>query len=84
MEIYLTCIECIYTFCQKHQVVGPSGAYEISFDEILFWKYLEFVPIILCNYKELKMAKFFKFIASSFPNSQCVLVTTAEQKFKID
>ena len=68
---------------KKHQVVGPSGAYEISVYEILFWKYLGFVSIILCNYKELKGANIFIFTASSFPNVQCVLVTTAEGKFRI-
>ena len=66
---------------KKHQVVGPSGAYEISVYEILLWKYLEFVPVILCNYKELKGANIFIFTASSFPNAQCVLVPTVEDKF---
>ena len=49
----------------------------------MFWKYLEFVPVILRNYKKVKTEQLFIFTASSFLNAQCVLVTAAEDKFRI-
>ena len=39
---------------KQHQVVDYSDADEISVSKILFWKYLDNVPIILRNYKKTK------------------------------
>ena len=49
MERYIRYIECT----KEHQVVDRSAADEISVFKILFWKYLEYVTLILCNYKKL-------------------------------
>ena len=49
----------------------------------MFWKYLEFVPVILSNYKKRKRTQIFIFTASSFLNAQCVLVATEGDKFRI-
>ena len=47
MERYITYVECVQK--KKHQGVDDSAAYEISVLEILFWKYLEYVPLISHN-----------------------------------
>ena len=68
-----------YKISEKdHQVVDSWAAYEISVLEILFRKYLEYVPIILRNYKKLKRTKIVRFTITSFLIAQKVLVTTAE------
>ena len=36
---------------KEHQVVDRSGAEEILISETLLWKYLEYVHLILQNYK---------------------------------
>ena len=41
-------------FLQKHQVVEESAVAEISVLETLAWKYLEYVPLILGNYKKFE------------------------------
>ena len=51
---------------KKHQVVDHRDANEISVSEILSWKYLEYPPVILPNYKKLKRTKIVKFKISSF------------------
>ena len=43
---------------KEHQVPDRSAAYEISVLESLLWKYSEYVPLILHNYKKLKKANF--------------------------
>ena len=43
---------------KERQLVDFYVADEISALEILFCKYLEYVPLILHNYKKLKRAKF--------------------------
>ena len=57
---------------KQHQGVDWSAAYEISVLEILFWKYLEYVPLILSNYKSCHIYNF------SILSAQDVLVITAE------
>ena len=49
-----------------HQVVDRWAADETSVLEILFSEYLEYVLIILRNYKKLKRTKIFRFTISSF------------------
>ena len=63
---------------KEHQVVDCWDADEISVLEILFWKYLEYVALILRNYKKLSTTKSFKFTISSFLNAQFFLVTAAQ------
>ena len=63
---------------KEHQVVDCWDADEISVLEILFWKYLEYVALILRNYKKLSTTKSFKFTISSFLNAQLFLVTAAQ------
>ena len=46
------------TSVKKHQVVDFWVADEVSALQILFLKYLEYVPLILRNHKKLKMTKF--------------------------
>ena len=43
---------------KEHQVLDRSAAYEKSVLESLLWKYSEYVPLILHNYKKLKKANF--------------------------
>ena len=49
---------------KEHQVPDRSAAYEISVLESLLWKYSEYVPLILHNYKKLKKANFLWFTIS--------------------
>ena len=63
---------------KEHQVVDCWDADEISVLEILFWKYLEYVALILRNYKKLSTTKSFKLTISSFLNAQLFLVTAAQ------
>ena len=52
--IYITMNIYIYIYiipAKEHQVVDRSGAEEILISEILLWKYLEYVHLILQNYK---------------------------------
>ena len=41
----------------EHQVDDSWAENQMSFSEILFWKYLKYVPLILPNYKSLKKTK---------------------------
>ena len=61
-----------------HQVVYRSTVVKILISEILFWKYLEYVPLTTRNYKELKRTKIVIFTISSFLSVQYALVTTAD------
>ena len=52
--IYIYYNEYIYIYiipAKEHQVVDRSGAEEILISETLLWKYLEYVHLILQNYK---------------------------------
>ena len=52
--IYITMNIYIYIYiipAKEHQVVDRSGAEEILILETLLWKYLEYVHLILQNYK---------------------------------
>lgn len=40
-----------------HQVVYSWAADEVSALEILFWEYLEYIHLILRNYKKIKECK---------------------------
>ena len=51
---------------------------EISVSKMLFSKYLEYVPLILRNYKKLKRKKIVKFKISFILSAQYILVTTLE------
>ena len=53
-----------------HQEIDNGAANEISVSEILFWKYLEYVPLILCNYKKLQRTKTVTFTISTFFSAQ--------------
>ena len=46
---------------------------------IYYTIYLEFVSLILDNYKKLKRTKLFIFTTSSFLNAQYILVPTTEK-----
>ena len=52
--------------------------HEISVSETLFGKYLEYVPLILLNYKKQKRKNIVRFTYSSILNAQEILVTTVE------
>ena len=52
-------------------------AEKISVSQILFWKYLEYVPLILHSYKKLNNTKITGFEISSFLSAQYFLVTAA-------
>ena len=64
---------------KEYQVVDHSEADEISVSKILFWIYLEYVPLILRNYKKLNRMKVVRFKISSFPNAQYFLGTAGQQ-----
>ena len=51
---------------KEHEVVDHWPADEISILKILFWKYLEYVPLILSNYEKPKRTKIVRFTISSF------------------
>ena len=42
---------------EGHQVVYSWAADEVSALEILFWEYLEYIHLILRNYKKIKECK---------------------------
>ena len=49
----------LYKIAAKQpQVVDDGGVNKASVSEILFSKYLGYVPLILCNYKKLKRKNF--------------------------
>ena len=60
---------------KEHQVVDHSEADEISVSQVLFWKYLEYVPLILRNHKKLNSIKIVGFKTSSFSSTQYFLGT---------
>ena len=63
---------------KEHQVVDSRDTDQIWISEMVFWKHLEFLPLILSNYKKLKRAKIVAFTISSFLSAQYVLVTAAQ------
>ena len=63
---------------KEHQVVHHWTADKISVSEILFWKYLENVPLILRNYKRLKRTNIARLIIYSFLSAQYLLVTRTQ------
>ena len=63
---------------KENQGVDRSATYEISVLEILFWKQLEYVPLILPNHKKLKWTKIVRSTIFSFLSAQYVLVTAAQ------
>ena len=58
---------------KEHQVVDHWKTDEISVLEILFWKYLEDVPLILRIYEQLNMPKIARFKLFSFLSTQYFL-----------
>ena len=64
---------------KEHQGAYRQDAEEISVSQILFWKYLEYVPLILHTYKKLNNSKIVGFKNSSFLSAQYFLVTAAQQ-----
>ena len=70
--IYIYIYIYIYIIpAKEHQVVDRSGGEEILISETLFWKYLEYVHLILQNYKKLK-AKVVRYTLSSFLGAKYV------------
>ena len=68
---FITYAEFIENFRKKnHQVVDFWVTDEISASEIMFWKYLENVSLILCNYKKSKEDKIFIVYNFSILNAQ--------------
>ena len=63
---------------KEHQVVDRCAADEMSVSEILFGKYLEYVTLILRNYKKVRRTKVVRFTISSILSTQVILVTTVE------
>ena len=61
----------------EHQVANRRDAERISVSQILFWKYLEYVPLILHSYKKLNNTKITGFEIYSFLSAQYFLVTAA-------
>ena len=55
---------------KEYQVVDRWDADEISASKIIFWKYLQYVPVILRNYKKLNRMKIVRFKISSFASAQ--------------
>ena len=63
---------------KEHQVVDLWASDEISVLERLFLKYLEYVALILRNYKKIKRTNIFIFTNSSILSAEYILVTTVE------
>ena len=63
---------------KEHQVVHSWDVDEILVCEILFGKYLKYVPLILKNYKKQKRTKIVRFTYSSILSAQQILVTIVE------
>ena len=63
---------------KEHQVVDRWDADEISVSKVLFWKYLEYVHLILRNHKKIKRMKIARSKISSFSSAQYLLVTTTQ------
>ena len=82
---YSKCKDILQTFnvykipAKEHQGAYRQDAEEISVSQILFWKYLEYVPLILQSYKKLNNSKIVGFKSSSFLSAQYFLVTAAQQ-----
>ena len=57
---------------KEHKVVDRWAADEISISQIMFWKYLEYIPLILRNSKKVKRTKIFIFTISSFLSGRYV------------
>ena len=60
---------------KEHQVVDSWAADKMSFSEILFWKYVEYVPLILHNSKKLRRKEFVRF--GVFFNFKCAIKLSA-------
>ena len=55
---------------KEHQVDDRLVADEISVLEILLWKYIENVPIMLRNYEKVKITNIIRFTISAFLTAQ--------------
>ena len=64
---------------KEHQGAYHQSAEEISVSQILFRKYLEYVPLILHTYKKINNSKIVGFKSSFFLSAQYFLVTAAQQ-----
>ena len=62
---------------KEHKVVDHWAADEISVLQIMFWKYLEYISLILCNSERVKRGWIVIFTLSSFLSVQYVLVTNS-------
>ena len=61
----------IYKFpAKEHQVVDSCDAHEILVSEILCEKCLEYFPLILQNFKQVKWTKNVRFTISSILSTQ--------------
>ena len=58
---------------KKHQLIDFWVSDEMSALEILFWKYLSYIPLILRNYKKLKAANFFMIL--NFFYFKCTIIS---------
>ena len=77
MQRCITDVECMWNSCKKHQFVDRWAEDKISVSQILFWNYVEYVRLILRNYKKLKRAKIVRFTIFSFLSAHNFLVTAA-------
>ena len=63
-----------WSYFKYNDILHTKNVYkisnQISVSEILFWKYLEYVSLILRNYKKLKSTKIFRFTVSSILSAQ--------------
>ena len=81
---YSKCKYILQTFnaykipAKEHQGAYREDVEEISVLQILFWKYLEYVPLILHSYKKLNNSEILGFKSSSFLSAQYFLVTAAQ------
>ena len=69
MQIHITQLNGHKIPAKENQVVDRRDADEISVSKTLFLKYLEYVPLILHNYKKLNRMKIVRFTISSFSSA---------------
>ena len=65
---------------KEHQGAYRQDAEEVSVSQVLFRKYLEYVPLILHTYKKMN-SKIVRLKSSSFLSAQYFLVTAAQKFF---
>ena len=65
---------------KEHQEAYRQDAEEVSVSQVLFRKYLEYVPLILHTYKKIN-SKIVRLKSSSFLSAQYFLVTAAQKIF---